>query len=66
MTEKQIRKIFANPMYCLANVEGWEISEGKTIISKEIWIKAAKKIIDENGAQQFLEDLLENLEGKYD
>jgi hypothetical protein len=52
-TEDDVRKILANPIYCLGD---------QPIVDKELWIKAAKRAIKEQGTEKFLRNLLENLE----
>lgn len=62
MDIETLKKIFADPIYCLARCPGWEIKDGKTIVTKELWIKSAMKSIEELGAEEWLTLLLQNLE----
>lgn len=59
-----IKRMFSNPMYCLKEVEGWKIN-GEPLVDKKTWIRAAAKAIKEMGAEEWLENLLKNLEGEY-
>jgi hypothetical protein len=54
-TENDVRKLLSDPNYCLG---------ANRAISEELWIKAAVRSINEDGAETFLRNLLENLKKK--
>jgi hypothetical protein len=62
--DRDIRRMIANPYYCLRNwAPGQDIHE--PMISENDWIKAAMRMIKEEGADVFLRHLLENLKGNH-
>jgi hypothetical protein len=64
MAEDDIRRIVANPYYCLRN---WAVGQDihEPLISEEDWIKAGVSSIkqDRDNGKTFLRSLLENLKG---
>jgi hypothetical protein len=61
-TADDVRKIICNPYYCLRNwTPGTDVHE--PMISEEQWINAAKAMIEMEGAETFLRNLLANLKG---
>jgi hypothetical protein len=65
LSPEELRKIFANPFYCLRQVEENFTVDHEPLVSEEQWIKAGVQVIKESGAEVFLRDLLENLKGNY-
>lgn len=54
-TEDDIRRMLANPFYCIA-------TDGQSpMISEDEWIKAGSKLIKEIGAEQYLGLLIDNI-----
>jgi hypothetical protein len=53
-TENDIRKLIANPKFCLGD---------QPTITRDLWIKAATRRIkeDRDGGKSFLQDLLDHL-----
>jgi hypothetical protein len=64
MNREDMKKMFAHPIYCLAEVPGWRIKGGVAMISKEKWKLAVSRCIEEIGLDEWLDLLLENLEEK--
>jgi hypothetical protein len=62
LTIENLRRIIANPFYCINMYPDITIPH-EPLISEETWIKSAKRSIEENGAEVFLKELLENLKG---
>ena len=64
-TEEEISKIVANPFYCLSSVHPIFAQDHETLISEEMWIRAATAAVNDMGAEKFLRLLLENLKGNF-
>lgn len=64
LTIEELRRILANPFYCMVIDEDMCVPH-QPLVTEELWIKSAVKGIQENGAEVFLKDLLENLKGNY-
>lgn len=62
LTIEQLQRILANPFYCI-NMHPSITIEHEPLIAEETWIKSATRSIEENGAELFLKNLLENLKG---
>ena len=65
LTVKDLGRIIANPFYCLSQIHPAFSSEHKIMITEEEWIKCGVNSIKENGAEEYLRNLLENLKGNY-
>lgn len=65
MTQKELQQMFANPFYCLKEVDPIFIMKHEPLVSEKEWIKSGAKVIDEIGAEKFLKMVLENLKGNY-
>ena len=65
LTEENIKRIFANPFYCIGEIDPSITIEHKPLITEDIWIKVGVKLISEIGAEEYLKHLLENLKGNY-
>lgn len=61
MDEKETAEMFANPFYAI-NILPSLCLEHEPMVSKETWIKANAKIIDEIGKEEWLKRLLTVLE----
>jgi len=61
MNEQEIKKIFANPYYAI-QISPILTTEHETLVSKETWIQANSKLIDEIGKEEWLKQLLDILE----
>ena len=64
LTVEDLKKIFANPFYAIT-IDKTLCQPHKPMVSKEDWIKANVRNIEENGPEEFLRLLLEVLEGEY-
>jgi hypothetical protein len=62
MNEQEVTKMLINPYYAV-NFDPSLIDEHPPIISEGDWIKANLKLMDEVGAQKWLEHLLAILQG---
>ena len=65
ISKNKVRLMFADPLYCLLHVQGWHIESEKPMITKQQWKACAKIAIKEGGIDQWLDDLLYNLEGNF-
>jgi hypothetical protein len=65
MTPKDLQKMFANPFYCLEKVDDVFQMKHKPLITEREWIKTGAIVIEEIGAEKFLQLLLDNLKGNY-
>lgn len=65
MTTHDLQKIIANPFYCLEKVDDAFQFKHTPLVTEWEWIKASSNLIDEIGAEKFLELLLDNLKGNY-
>ncbi len=65
LTVENIKRIIANPFYCVGKMDETMCVEHEPLITEELWIKAAVKSINESGAEDFLRHLLENLKGNF-
>ncbi len=61
MNEKELEEMFANPFYAI-NILPALCLEHETMVSKETWVKANAKMIDEIGKEEWLKRLLDVLE----
>lgn len=61
MNEKETVEMFANPFYAI-NILPALCAEHEPMVSKETWIKANAKMIDEIGKEEWLKRLLSALE----
>ena len=61
MNEKETGEMFANPFYAV-NISPSLCLEHELMVSKETWIKANAKMIDEIGKEEWLNRLLSVLE----
>jgi hypothetical protein len=64
LTVEDIKRIVSNPYYCIEIHESM-IGPHEPIVSEELWIKACTESIKQNGAENFLRNILENLKGNY-
>lgn len=62
-TEENVKSMFCDPYYCLRSVHPQYTIEHKQLVSKKEWKKVAVRFIEDNGAEEFVELLLENLQG---
>lgn len=65
MSENDFKLMLSNPFYCLKKIDPIFTLEHEPLITEEEWIRVGSKLIDEIGAEAFLECLLENLKGNY-
>ena len=61
-TPEGVERMLANPFYAIT-VHPLFTEEHPYLISEELWIAAAAKMIGERGAESFLELLLDVLKG---
>lgn len=61
MNEHEMEEMFANPFYAI-NIYPALCLEHETMVSKETWIKANARMIDEIGKEEWLKRLLSALE----
>lgn len=61
MNEKELEKMFANPFYAINILPSLSL-EHEPMVSKETWVKANAKMIDEIGKEEWLKRLLDVLE----
>ena len=61
ISNEEIAEMFADPVYCLPRVVGWNIKGGKAMVSESMWIKAAMVSNNQDGAEKWLKRLLKNL-----
>jgi len=62
-TEQNIKSMFCDPFYCISSVHPQYAIDHRTIVSKKEWKKAAVMFIEDNGPEEFIDLLLENLQG---
>lgn len=62
--ERRVMKMLCNPFYSIL-VDKIYCIDHEMIISKKEWIETNKKLIEDIGAEKWLEMLIENLEGDY-
>ncbi len=65
MHVEDVKKIFANPFYCLKQVHPIFCEEHEPLITEEHFIAVGIKAIYEFGAEKYLRLLLANLKGEY-
>lgn len=65
LEEKDIKKILANPFYCLPKINKMFVCKHEPLITEEQFIKAGEKLIKEIGARKYIKILLENLKGNF-
>ncbi len=63
--EANIKRILANPYYCLRSIDERLFGEHEPLVSEEDFIEAGSRFIREQGAEAFLRELLENLKGNF-
>jgi len=63
-TTETIERLISNPFYAI-DINPVFIQEHPKMVTKKEWIKANIKLMDEIGAERWLENLLENLTGNY-
>ncbi len=61
MNEQELKKVFLNPFYAI-QFAPYLTSEHEPMVSKEEWIAANIKLMDELGKEEWLRQLLEVLE----
>tara|TARA_R100001086_G_scaffold202241_1_gene118375 strand:- start:45 stop:308 length:264 start_codon:yes stop_codon:yes gene_type:complete len=64
MSVEDLRRIIANPFYAI-NIHPNLATLHEPLLSEDDWVKVGVKSIEENGAEDFLRHLLENLKGNY-
>jgi hypothetical protein len=64
MDEEMMKDIIKNPFYCITVAKIFS-EEHPHLVTKDDWIKANSKLIKEQGAEVWLNGLLNVLEGKY-
>jgi len=64
LTTEQLKKIMANPFYCI-NIHPIMCEKHEVMIDKETWKKCANRFIHEEGIDEFLDNLLDNLEWNF-
>lgn len=64
LTAEDLKRIFANPFYCIV-VDERMCAPHEPIVTEDEWIKSASNLIKEIGAEEFLKNLLENLRGNW-
>ena len=66
LSEEDVRRIIANPFYCVEIDASMSLSH-PTMISEKMFIEAGVKIIaeDGDGGKKYLKSLLENLKGNF-
>lgn len=65
MSENDVKRILTNPFYCLSRIHPAFSQEHPPLISEEEWIAAARQFIKNEGAEEFLKQLLANLTGEF-
>jgi hypothetical protein len=65
MNEKDLKRIFSNPFYCLPKVDEIFATEHEPLVTEEVFIKSGVKLIEEIGSEEYLKNLLENLKGNF-
>ena len=65
MTSEDFDKIMTNPFYCLSQIHEVFVQKHEPLITEEEFVKAGLIMIEEIGAQRYIELLLENLKGNY-
>ncbi len=63
--EASIKRILANPYYCLRSIDERLFGEHEPLVSEEEFIQAATRSIREQGAETYLKNLLKNLKGNF-
>lgn len=66
LTAKQLQKLISNPFYCLSKVAPIFCEPHEAIVSEDTFIRAGIVAIEQEGAEQYLKNLLENLKGNYE
>lgn len=64
-TIRMLKKVFSNPFYCI-NISPALIWEHELLASEEEWIKVWVRSIEEDWAEEYLRNLLENLKGNFE
>jgi hypothetical protein len=64
LSEEDVTGMLINPIYAVS-IDPDLVGSHEPIVSKERWIEANEKLIDEIGAQTWLRRLLAVLEGDY-
>lgn len=64
LTVAGVSRMLANPFYAI-NISPAIAQAHETIVSEDKWIKSAIVSIEQDGAEKFLLDLLENLKWNY-
>lgn len=64
ITKKNAVKILINPFYAI-NIHESLVGDHVSMVSESEWIKTNKKLIDDIGAENWLEMLLDILKGNY-
>ena len=63
MNEEQVKSMFCDPFYCLPQVhENYQI-EHEVFIEEDLWKHCAIKFIEKEGAEEFIDLLIDNLKG---
>lgn len=65
LSADDIGRIFANPFYCLSDIDVTLCAPHEPLVTEEVWVRVGAKLIQEIGAEKYLQHLLENLKGNY-
>lgn len=63
LTEQNIKSMFCDPFYCLSSVHPQYTIDHRPLVTKKEWKNAAVMFIEDNGSEEFIDMLLENLQG---
>ena len=63
VSERDVRRILSNPVYCLGRTAAWMAQPPEPIIPVEQWVAAGARLVEEIGAEAYLRLLIENLRG---
>lgn len=64
MNKSDIRKMLVNPFYTITIDEVYTIPHEQTV-TKDLWIRSQKVLIEELGVEEYFKLLLKVLEGGY-
>jgi hypothetical protein len=64
MDEYEIKYMLINPYYAV-NIEPDLAQIHEPIVSRELWVQTNRKLIDQLGAEEWLQRLLDVLQGEY-
>lgn len=65
MELNDIEKILSNPFYCIQQVHPVFCEPHETVVTEEMFIGAAERMVEEIGLRNYLSLLLNNLKGDF-